>query len=81
MSKEDSAYPWSDQGQPMEYGLTKRELFAAMAMQAIYPSVMTPQGAKQMAEQIKETGRFVEQVIAESAVRQADALLAELEKD
>ena len=45
-------------------GLTKRELFAAMAMQGIYFS-----------EQYKNRAD-----VAEKAVEQADALLEELEK-
>jgi hypothetical protein len=51
--------------QPMG-GLTKRELFAAMAMQVVA-------GGKQI-----ETGKV--RALAESAIALADALIAELEK-
>jgi len=52
----------------MEYGLTKRELFAAMAMQGMYASDQPGYQA----------GSFESR--AESAVKAADALLKELAK-
>ena len=49
-----------------EEGLTKREYFAAMAMQGILAH--------------PEHSKFTAAAIADDAIRQADALLAELEK-
>ena len=48
-------------------GLTKRELFAAMAMQGLAPAYA-------------QGGDFMEQHVAEGAVKVADALLKELAK-
>ncbi len=65
MSGDDLAYPWGEHGTVLG-GLTKRELFAAMAMQgfASCPSV------EATAERC-----------AAGAVAWADALLAELAKE
>ena len=51
-----------------DYGLSKRELFAALAMQALIINPVVP-------EQIESVN------ITEHAVRMADALLAELAKN
>jgi hypothetical protein len=53
-------------------GLTKRELFAAMAMQAVIPVLFS--GVK-----IKDTSLNGESLAAAQAVEYADALLAALE--
>jgi hypothetical protein len=51
-----------------EKGLTKRELFAAMAMQGLAPAYA-------------QGGDFAEKHVAKGAVLVADALLAALEKN
>lgn len=61
----ESAYPGTDDCQ--YWGLTKRELFAAMAMQGL-------------AGQYASGGDFMESHVAEGAVKMADALLKELAK-
>lgn len=50
-----------------EFGLTKRELFAALAMQGLAPAYA-------------QGGDFMETHVAEGAVKLADALLKELAK-
>lgn len=66
LDADEPAYPWGEGGQ-MLGGLTKRELFAAMAMQGLvlyeYQGQQPPPN-----------------VIARWSVAQADALLAELAK-
>ena len=54
------------QGESISFGLTKREYFAAMAMQGFCSNI--------------EIGNMESKSIAEFAVDQADALLAELAK-
>lgn len=62
----DNAFPLSIDGDTqIATGLTKRELFAAMAMQGLLVHAMHPER------------HFI---TAEEAVAQADALLAELDK-
>jgi hypothetical protein len=67
----DMAYPVLDRDQTpngtYQLGVTKRELFAAMAMQGIAP-------------QYVQGGDFMETHVAEGAVKLADALLKELAK-
>lgn len=67
--KDQSAFPWADQGEPMDQGLTKREYFAAMAMQAL------------RAGAYKDPTVFVPETVARFALEDAAALLAELEKE
>lgn len=61
-------------------GLTKREYFAAMAMQGAMSTLSTPERSDAMVSIAKATGKSVSQVIALQAIQQADALLKELEK-
>lgn len=72
------AFPHDDTGgTATRPGLTKRELFAAMALQGmdLGPHSYSPAGIERREpQQDAETA-------AKSAVRIADALLAELEKD
>ena len=69
-----NAFPIFDPtcGQVVEWGLTKRELFAAMAMQGMLAQVD--------AESSPHTWDVVPETAAAGAVRCADALLAELAK-
>lgn len=60
-------------------GLSQRELFAAMAMQAYAPT--DADGRTAVEELAEEKGVTVLEFIAKMAVNQADALLAELAKD
>lgn len=76
--KKESAFPVKlTLGFQSEYstGLSKRELFAAMAMQGILsaPAAMT--------EPERFSPQELLQIIAVSARRTADALIAELEKE
>lgn len=64
--KYDHAYPVSTVDGFTQHGLTKRELFAAMALQGLCASAEYPQ--------VSYEGS------ARTAVEQADALLAELER-
>ena len=69
MSGNEPAYPWGEHGTVLG-GLTKRELFAAMAMQGLAAVPLqgeSPSGA------VKSD--------VERAVKYADALIAELAKD
>lgn len=69
MSGIEPAYPWGDHGHRAG-GLTKRELFAAMAMQGL-------------AAVPAESGLRPEWIVndAQNAVAYADALLLELAKE
>ncbi len=62
-------------------GLTKRELFAAMAMQAI---ITNDNYLLQRNEELEKLERYkeeeLENVVGRTAVNYADALIAELEK-
>jgi hypothetical protein len=70
MAKRDSAFPsHGTMGEVVEVGLTKRELFAAMAMQAI------------LSNPNEEMVKWDEEFVAHSAREHGDALLAELEKN
>ena len=66
MNGNDSAYPSHFEQYNPEFGLTKRELFAAMAMQGI---LAYPHGNQSVG------------VCASVAVKAADALIAELTKE
>lgn len=71
--RNEPAFPWEDQdvcGNPMKrfHGLTKREYFAALAMQAIIPNYRT------------ERSQDGDEAIADLSIRMADALIQELEK-
>lgn len=59
--------PWEAGSLATGWGLTKREVFAAMAMQGL--ATIYPQG-----------GDFMETHVAQGAVKIADALLNELAK-
>lgn len=72
------AYPtaYADQG------LTKRELFAAMAMQAIQTGILCDVDVLQAtAETAARKGMETSHYISQSAVELADALLTELAKE
>lgn len=64
--------------QPIPVQLTKRELFAAMAMQGMQSALSSPEIVQAIAMLAGKKG--TEAFVAESAVSLADALLAELEK-
>lgn len=68
---ESPAFPW---GQAVQGGLTKRELFAAMAMQGAMRELAI------LAEDFEEGEVVDPNPIARDAVRMADALLKELAK-
>lgn len=57
-------------------GLTKRELFAAMAMQGLYAS----NGLPASSDADRDRGEIARYRRAEEAVKAADALLSALEK-
>ncbi len=58
--------------------LTKREIFAAMAMQAFAPT--DKDGRMAVEELADEKGQNILEFMARMAVNQADALIAELAK-
>lgn len=60
-------------------GLTKREMFAAMAMQGIVGSISSEAEYQRLKSLANAEHLNVSQWIARDAVKQADALLAELE--
>lgn len=63
-------------GDVVKHGLTKREYFAAMAMQGLLAGIYS---SKEMLREFKDrTGR---DYISENARSYADALIAELEKE
>lgn len=75
MSRADeSAFPSKQDTYSAENGLTKRELFAAMAMQGMLADHTLAIGYGK-----SEGDELMENTVS-SAVRYADALLAELEK-
>lgn len=63
----EQAFPSDDTA----YGLTKREYFAALAMQGLLTSSLDE-------SQINVAPRLIGEVVAEYAVGYADALIAEL---
>jgi hypothetical protein len=72
------AFPTGVDGDP---GLTKRELFAAMAMHAEFLSCGSLEGpAAALAEAAEAAGQTPVQRMAINAIEVADALLAELAK-
>ena len=80
-----NAFPFQPDGEALhaEYGLTKRELFAAMAMQCLHSAVFSN---LEMAAYYQEEGLkqgFLDQhdYMATVAVRQADALIEALNKE
>ena len=67
IEKDDSAFPINDNGEPIADGLTKREYFAAMAMQGLCS--------------FGDGNSFIrDEMIPKKAVELADALIAELNK-
>lgn len=82
-----SAFPWVSHGgvsehQVVEGGLTKRELFAAIAMHAEFLSCGSLEGpARALAAAAKKAGQTPVQRMAINAIEVADALLAELTKE
>jgi hypothetical protein len=64
-----------------EGGLTKRELFAAMAMQGHLSALAGDNHCSATLQTAKAKGKKVTEFLAETAVQSADALLAELEKE
>lgn len=68
----------TDDRKPFVKDLTKRELFAAMAVQGICSNSGWVGGAQYQARKVLNMED--EQVVAIDAVKIADALLAELEK-
>ena len=82
----DQAFPMpaafnQHSGDPLnfaEYGLTKRELFAAMAMQGI---VSNPEEMQLVVEVAKKRKMVRSDIIAKQAVFQAECLLEALSDD
>lgn len=70
----DTIFPHPQQGRD---GLTKRELFAAMAMQALCGDVEV---GHKICDDARYNGQNFAQLVAGSAVDFADALLSELTK-
>ena len=71
-------YPVSPRIQSVEHsGLTKREYFAAMAMQGLCSDSAV---IKAIHEEAKNRDTMPEQIISASSIRVADALLAALEE-
>jgi hypothetical protein len=66
MNGNDSAYPIAPEQYSPEFGLTKRELFAAMALQGL---LADPYSTQEFAD------------MASMSVQVADALIAELSKE
>ena len=81
MAKNDSAFPdgsTNDWGNAMSRGLTKRELFAAMAMQGL---LSNPGGPYQSSDFCGwRLVNCTHDQLANECICLADALLAELEK-
>lgn len=75
MNANEPAFPWEQSpGNQNNLGLTKREYFAAMAMQGLLSNPIT----KELVEDC--FGLEVPRRVAELALHAADALLAELER-
>lgn len=66
---------------PDEYGLTKRELIAAMVMQGLYASNGLPVASANDTYHDDGPGHIARLRRVEEAVKAADALLAVLTKD
>lgn len=86
-SGSDPAFPtqmWDEELKEatwLDGGLTKRELFAAMAMQGMLACPMGPDGLAALDAIEREKGNEeILRITANSAVKYADALLKELEK-
>lgn len=62
------------------YGLTKREYFAAMAMQGILSQSLSDEKRGEIGKEANGLGISVSEFIMQGAVRAADQLLSELEK-
>lgn len=62
-------------------GLTKRELFAAMAMQGMQSVMASAEVLGAIAGAAREAGIGTDQYVSEHAVSLADALLAALAKE
>lgn len=72
------AFPIQDMNaHPGPMGLSKRELFAAMVLQGMHSVPLTDPAAVKLA---REEPEQLSHIMARTAVAQADALLAELEK-
>lgn len=80
--KDEPAYPIieraSDYGESINFGLTKRELIAAMAMQGLLSNPSLTQGTNDLAS---ELGMHRTELRAKISLEHADALLAELAKE
>jgi|WetSurMetagenome_2_1015567.scaffolds.fasta_scaffold839701_2 hypothetical protein len=62
-------------------GLTKREYFAALAMQAVYQAVNNEAATIRVRDQCSLEGISIETFYAEMAVETADALIIALNKE
>lgn len=62
-------------------GLTKREYFAGLAMLGILSSFQNTNILQSVVTQSEKEGKTPEVGLSEMAIRQADTLLAELEKE
>lgn len=77
----DLVFPCTGPNCNEEFGLTKRELFAAMALQGI---MANPERWKQIADDYQSGKKSYKQCSAANAVKAvslADALIAELSKE
>lgn len=76
METQTHAFPSDPAGYQPQQGLTKREYFAALAMQSLIDSSFK-QGYR--AKYVDATPEEIEAAVAEASVMQADALLAALQ--
>lgn len=75
MEKVEPAFPLDVRGQGVHFGLSKRELFVAMAMQGLLSRV-------DLIPDIEHRPTHVDlRMVGKNAVRFADAVLAELKMD
>ncbi len=86
MKLDEPAFPLSVQASGYKpeldlSGLTKRELFAAMAMQGFLAGACTAESMDGIQNGARERNCSIDEFQAQIAVAQADALLAELSKE
>lgn len=77
---EDTTMKKSTLDVDVNYGLTKREYFAAMAMQGFLSGCSSPEGRKILYDQAKGYNQNVSQFVAEVSKQMADDMLTELDK-
>ncbi len=75
-----NSYQFPGERMQVQKGLTKREYFAGLFTQAIVSSIDSEENYNRLKSIANYDGMSVSQWIARDGVKQADALLAELEK-